>query len=157
MKHHLRTLDGFFFYHAIMSGTGRRRWTLWHPVVFAQEAHAWFSFQKAAEAAPKSRGCSRRPKRQASIKSKVGGDRLEARRHHATEENGLLGAPFLCRLPGLFTVEKDKVDCLQNGAGFSKRLQRRQHWFSLTILSLPPPACCDFCVKNKIFIANIQA
>lgn len=46
---------------------------------------------------------------------------------------------------------------LKKGLGFFffKTLRSRQRCFSLTFISPPPPAWCDFCVK--IIIANVEA
>lgn len=54
-----------------MWGTGHWNWTLWHPVVLdCTRGLRVVSLEEAADAALKSRGCSRRPKWQASIKSR---------------------------------------------------------------------------------------
>lgn len=54
-----------------------------------------------------------------------------------------LKTSFLSRLPGIFTVKMDKVDFFESNVFFG-RSWNRWHCFSLTPLSLPPPAWRDF-------------
>lgn len=142
-----------------MWGTGHRKWTLWHPVALDCTSGLLVdSFEKAADAAPEGRGCSRRPKWRASIKRTVRGHVVfsEQRSGNSTKSTDFSKRLFCLDCQGFSLWKKDKVDFFKRNA-FFKRLWNKTTLF-LSHYSFSATTCLTwFCVKNDVFIANIRA
>lgn len=114
-----------------------------------------FIWKEAAEAAPESRGCPRRPKWRASVQSTVGGHAVHSEQK---SHNSPWPTDFLKRgicLDRDFHCEKGQGGLLYKGC-VSQRLQNGLHSFSLTILSLPPPVWCDFVLRITYLLPTLE-